>query len=93
MSGRVCLQKYHWHLTLTSAHRIGENRHVMVYTIGSGKSLNMVLSHVDRSDPSTWKAENALEDMRNEFTGWDPKLVVFIGCKAIELADTIMNTA
>jgi len=56
----------------------------MAYTIGSGKSLNMVLSHVDKSDPSTWKAETAIGDMRKEFTGWDPKLVVFIFCDTID---------
>jgi salicylate hydroxylase len=55
--------------------RIGEDRHVMTYTIASGKSFNMVLSHVDHSDPATWKQETAVEDMKNYFKGWDPKCV------------------
>lgn len=49
----------------------------MTYTIAAGKSFNMVLSHVDKTDPSTWKQESALDDMRKEFTGWDPQYVSF----------------
>ncbi|KAL4737928.1 hypothetical protein BDV11DRAFT_216380 [Aspergillus similis] len=58
---------------------IGDSRHVMTYTIGAGKAFNMVLSHPDTSDPSTWKAETALEDMKGEFRGWDPVLTKIIG--------------
>lgn len=47
----------------------------MTYTIASGKSFNMVLSHVDTSDPTTWKQETANQDMRNYFEGWDPQSV------------------
>jgi salicylate hydroxylase len=54
---------------------IGEDRHVMTYTIAAGKSFNMVLSHVDRSDPCTWDSKTALDDMRREFAGWDPQFV------------------
>ncbi|RFU34075.1 hypothetical protein B7463_g2329, partial [Scytalidium lignicola] len=57
---------------------IGEDRHVMTYTIAAGKSFNMVLSHVDKTDPATWKPETAISDMRNEFLGWDPRLVKII---------------
>ncbi len=32
---------------------IGKDRHVMSYTIASGKSFNMVLSHVDKTDIAT----------------------------------------
>ncbi|KAH0527335.1 hypothetical protein TsFJ059_002347 [Trichoderma semiorbis] len=53
---------------------IGPERHVMTYTIASGKSFNMVLSHIDHSDPSTWRPETAIDDMRAYFEGWDPKL-------------------
>lgn len=52
---------------------IGPERHVMTYTIASGKSFNMVLSHIDHSDPSTWRPETAIDDMRAYFEGWDPK--------------------
>jgi salicylate hydroxylase len=57
---------------------IGEDRHVMSYTIAAGASFNMVLSHVDKSDPATWKPENAITDMRREFLGWDPRLIKII---------------
>ncbi|KAH6669063.1 hypothetical protein B0J14DRAFT_599969 [Halenospora varia] len=58
---------------------IGEDRHVMTYTIAAGESFNMVLSHVDPSDPATWKPENAINDMRKYFSGWDPRLTKVIG--------------
>lgn len=48
----------------------------MTYTIAAGKSFNMVLSHVDRSDPATWKPETAIQDMRNYFKDWDPQSVI-----------------
>lgn len=44
----------------------------MTYTMGAGTAFNMVLSHPDTSDPSTWKPERAIQDMRNEFQNWDP---------------------
>lgn len=53
--------------------RIGDQRHVMTYTIGAGKSFNMVLSHPDSTDPETWDQTQALSDMRREFQGWDPR--------------------
>ena len=57
---------------------IGDMRHVMTYTIAAGKSFNMVLSHPDRSDSSTWNQKTALSDMRNHFKGWDRKLTKII---------------
>ncbi|KAJ5355468.1 uncharacterized protein N7496_012680, partial [Penicillium cataractarum] len=53
---------------------IGDQRHVMTYTIGAGKSFNMVLSHPDNTDPSTWDQSTALSDMKREFQGWDSRL-------------------
>ncbi|KAF7561515.1 hypothetical protein G7046_g2624 [Stylonectria norvegica] len=56
---------------------IGEDRHIMTYTIAAGQSFNMVLSHVDHTDPSNWSQlsqEQILSNMRAEFDGWDPKL-------------------
>lgn len=50
----------------------------MTYSISSGKFFNMVLSHTDHSDPSTWPQRNALNDMRKEFADWDPRLVKLI---------------
>ncbi|KGO40051.1 Monooxygenase, FAD-binding [Penicillium expansum] len=58
---------------------VGDQRHVMTYTIGAGKSFNMVLSHPDDSDPSTWDQQNTLGDMRREFQGWDSRLEKIIG--------------
>ncbi|KAH8671764.1 hypothetical protein BGZ60DRAFT_469293 [Tricladium varicosporioides] len=58
---------------------IGEDRHVMTYTIAAGKSFNLVLSHVDTSDPATWNPNNAIDDMRKHFSGWDPRLTKVIG--------------
>jgi salicylate hydroxylase len=47
----------------------------MTYTIAAGKSFNMVLSHVDNSDPAAWKPETTIQDMRNYFKDWDPQSV------------------
>lgn len=48
----------------------------MTYTIGAGKAFNMVLSHPDETDPSTWDQSTALRDMRAEFGGWDPRSAI-----------------
>ncbi|KAH6668253.1 hypothetical protein B0J14DRAFT_488643, partial [Halenospora varia] len=65
---------------------IGENRHVMSYTIAAGKSFNMVLSHVDTTDISTWKPDGAIDAMRKEFVGWDPRLT-----KVINMIDSTLK--
>ena len=54
-------------------------RHVMTYVISAGKAFNLVLSHPDNSDPSTWDQSNPLEDMKKHFTGWDPTLTKVLG--------------
>lgn len=56
---------------------IGEGRHVMTYTMSSGRSFNMVLSHRDASDPATWptEPEERLAQMRSYYADWDPQLV------------------
>ncbi|KAL1970562.1 hypothetical protein VTN77DRAFT_4206 [Rasamsonia byssochlamydoides] len=51
----------------------------MAYSIGAGKTFNLVLSHPDETDPSGWDQAKALEDMKAEFHGWDPKLTKIIG--------------
>lgn len=69
-----------WNTKLTIS-RIGDMRHVMSYTIASGKSFNMVLSHPDRSDPSMWTSQTpdeVLAGMRDHFKGWDPRLTRII---------------
>lgn len=57
---------------------IGDMRHVMTYTIAAGKSFNMVLSHPEESDPSTWRQETAVSDMKQHFKGWDYRLTKII---------------
>ncbi|KAJ5474648.1 hypothetical protein N7475_004214 [Penicillium sp. IBT 31633x] len=58
---------------------IGDGRHVMTYTIGAGKTFNMVLSHPDDSEPSTWDQATVLSDMKREFQGWDCRLEKVVG--------------
>ncbi|EFX02321.1 salicylate hydroxylase [Grosmannia clavigera kw1407] len=53
---------------------IGPDRHVMTYSIAGGNSFNMVLSHVDHSDPASWTPADAVAEMRGQFAGWDPRL-------------------
>jgi salicylate hydroxylase len=45
----------------------------MTYCIAGGNSFNLVLSHVDHTDPSTWVPEGAVRDMKEHFRDWDPK--------------------
>ena len=52
--------------------RVGPNQHVMTYVIAGGKSFNMVLSHADATDPSTWRTDTAIVDMRRYYQDWDP---------------------
>lgn len=47
----------------------------MTYPIAGGKTFNMVLSHVDWTDPSTWDSKTAVAEMRACFGDWDPRLV------------------
>ncbi|KAF2032573.1 FAD/NAD(P)-binding domain-containing protein [Setomelanomma holmii] len=65
---------------------IGEDRHVMSYTIAAGEAFNIVLSHVDRSGPATWTQKFAKEHIQKEFGGWDPQLT-----KVISLIDQCMK--
>ncbi|KAF2751899.1 FAD/NAD(P)-binding domain-containing protein [Sporormia fimetaria CBS 119925] len=51
---------------------IGHNRHIMTYLINNGKSFNMVLSHPSTTDPSTWSQETDIQEVRRQFSGWDP---------------------
>lgn len=60
--------------TLTMVSRIGEDKHVMTYTIAAGQSFNMVLSHKDSRDPTTWEQmsqKEILAEMKQQFEGWD----------------------
>ena len=48
----------------------------MTYAIAAGEAFNMVLSHIDRSDPATWTGKFTKEDIQHEFGGWDSGYVV-----------------
>ncbi|KAK5674170.1 hypothetical protein LTR17_027815, partial [Elasticomyces elasticus] len=52
---------------------IGDQRHVMSYLVAGGQSLNMVLSHPEKSNPATWKTDSVLADMKAQFNGWDTR--------------------
>ncbi|KIX97613.1 uncharacterized protein Z520_06391 [Fonsecaea multimorphosa CBS 102226] len=65
---------------------IGDQRHAMTYPIAGGTSYNMVLSHPETSDPSTWSQQDALTAMKREFNNWDPRLV-----KVIDMIDATMK--
>lgn len=62
----------------------------MSYTIAAGKSFNLVLSHIDKSDPSTWTHRFNKELIMDEFSGWDPK---YVACPIrVEYADQSSQT-
>ncbi|KZL63356.1 fad binding domain-containing protein [Colletotrichum incanum] len=79
-----------WILEKPGVHMwIGEDRHVMTYTIAAGQSFNMVLSHRDHRDPSTWQQKTQAEilsEMRAEFKGWDSQLT-----KIIDMIETTIK--
>ncbi|KKY15207.1 putative salicylate hydroxylase [Diplodia seriata] len=57
---------------------LGPARHVVTYTITGGEAVNVVLIHPEPSDPSTWKQETALDDMKKQFVGWDRSVTKLI---------------
>lgn len=67
-------------------YRIGDKRHVMSYPIAGGMSYNMVLSHPETSDPTTWNQQDSLAAMKKEFRGWDPRLT-----KLIDMIDSALK--
>ncbi|KAF4534938.1 Salicylate hydroxylase [Lasiodiplodia theobromae] len=56
----------------------GPARHVVAYTIAGGDCINVVLIHPEPSDPSTWRQETALEDMKKQFVGWEPSVTKLV---------------
>ena len=67
-------------------HRVGHGRHVMTYPIASGKSFNLVLSHPYEGSQESQTLEEILQEMRQNFEGWDPQLT-----KVISLIHTTMK--
>ncbi|KAK5189022.1 hypothetical protein LTR99_011152 [Exophiala xenobiotica] len=54
--------------------RIGHNTHAMTYFIAEEKLYNMVLTHPETDEPSSWDQSNALADMNATYQGWDSSL-------------------
>ncbi|KAG8931267.1 hypothetical protein FRC03_011366 [Tulasnella sp. 419] len=54
---------------------LGPGRHVMTYPIRAKKQFNLVLLHPDDGSVESWEAEGSAERMREDFAGWDPKLM------------------
>jgi salicylate hydroxylase len=46
---------------------MGNQRHVITYLIAGGKYFNMVLAHPSDTDPSTWRQETAVAEMKQQF--------------------------
>ncbi|CAE6445671.1 unnamed protein product [Rhizoctonia solani] len=58
---------------------MGPGRHIMAYCIRARQEYNMVLIHPDGRDGSapaveSWTAEGSVEDMRRDFSGWEPRI-------------------
>jgi salicylate hydroxylase len=43
----------------------------MTYTIAGGEVFNMVLTHPDRTHPSTWEQRDAMAELKQTYVGWD----------------------
>lgn len=54
---------------------IGPGRHVVGYMIAGRSTYNLVLSHPETTEPETWDQSTALEEMHQQFDGWDPVYV------------------
>jgi salicylate hydroxylase len=67
---------------------IGHNRSAMTYMIHSSTKLNMVLSHPDDVDTSTWTPAQYHSTVTSFFHGWDEKLTTLI---AMVKPETINN--
>ncbi|ELU40235.1 salicylate 1-monooxygenase [Rhizoctonia solani AG-1 IA] len=58
---------------------MGPGRHIMAYCIRGREEYNMVLIHPDGRDGSapaveSWTAEGSVEEMRRDFSGWEPRI-------------------
>ncbi|EUC59203.1 FAD/NAD(P)-binding domain protein [Rhizoctonia solani AG-3 Rhs1AP] len=58
---------------------MGPGRHIMAYCIRGRNEYNMVLIHPDGRDGSapaveSWTAEGSIEEMRRDFSGWEPRI-------------------
>ncbi|CAE6429983.1 unnamed protein product [Rhizoctonia solani] len=58
---------------------MGPGRHIMAYCIRGCNEYNMVLIHPDGRDGSapaveSWTAGGSIEEMRRDFSGWEPRI-------------------
>ncbi|CAE6464610.1 unnamed protein product [Rhizoctonia solani] len=58
---------------------MGPGRHIMAYCIRNRQEYNMVLIHPDGRDGSapaveSWTAGGSVEEMRRDFSGWEPRI-------------------
>ncbi|KAF2195619.1 FAD/NAD(P)-binding domain-containing protein [Zopfia rhizophila CBS 207.26] len=53
---------------------VGDGRLVMTYMVKNSEILNMVLSHRDDVDTSSWTLEQYKDEIGKLFDGWDPRL-------------------
>ncbi|KAL6250173.1 hypothetical protein RBB50_002474 [Rhinocladiella similis] len=57
---------------------VGHASHVMTYSIASGKIFNLVVTHPESTDPSTWDQQDNIAKMQAHFDGWDPALTAVL---------------
>ncbi|KAK9450072.1 3-hydroxybenzoate 6-hydroxylase-like protein [Limtongia smithiae] len=54
---------------------IGPGRHIMAYPIRNKTLYNLVMLHPGDGEPGVWNTRGSLDDLRNNYADWDPKLV------------------
>ncbi|ESK83083.1 hypothetical protein Moror_6080 [Moniliophthora roreri MCA 2997] len=57
---------------------MGPSRHVMGYRVRNGKEYNMVLIAPDDGSTYSWTAEGRIEEVREKFSGWEPRFLKLI---------------
>lgn len=57
---------------------IGDGRSAMTYMIYESTVLNMVMSHRDDVDTTSWTPDEYMREVKSLFKGWDPRLTTLI---------------
>ena len=54
--------------------RVGDQSHVMSYSMTGGQFYNLVITIPEPNEPSEWDPEGScsIEKMQSYFIGWDP---------------------
>lgn len=62
---------------------MGPKKHVVGYCLRAKKEYNLVMLHPDehtgQASSESWTAEASVEQMRNEFVGWEPRVQKLLG--------------